>query len=114
MLMHSRVQRHWPGVRAWSVVALSTLVLSLQPVRSESVLIDAVEVPVDRVVKNIESRLAATPNDVQLRINLARTHMMAFVLKSSTVSVSRRRETDGPVIDWGQWNILPKEKTTSD
>src|SRR6185295_57857 len=98
MLTHSRHRGRRPGA-AWAVLGLAALLLCPRIVESESVMIDAVEVPVDRVVKNIEARLAQAPGDVQLRLNLARTHMMAFVVKSNTIQVSRGLETDGP--QWG-------------
>src|SRR5687768_8087857 len=40
-------------------------------------------VPVQRLAQNIERQISAKPDDVQLRLNLARLHAMAYALKAT-------------------------------
>jgi len=75
--------------------------------------VDVAEVPVERVTRNIEQMLLKTPSDVQLKINLARVHMMAFALKRPTVAVARGRETDGPWPGHLKENVLPRPTPTT-
>lgn len=49
--------------------------------------VDVQNVPVDRVLANIERQLAEKPRDVELLVNLARVHAMAYASKSPTVPV---------------------------
>jgi tetratricopeptide (TPR) repeat protein len=46
--------------------------------------LDTVQVPIDRLVVNLENELLAKPKDVQTLINLARLHAMAYSLKTDT------------------------------
>ena len=46
---------------------------------------DVENVPVDRVVANLEKQLASAPDDVTLLVNLARVHAMAFATKGEVV-----------------------------
>ena len=50
--------------------------------------VEARQVPVERLVANLEKVANANPSDVQTRINLARLHAMAFALKSDTFPAS--------------------------
>jgi tetratricopeptide (TPR) repeat protein len=50
--------------------------------------VEARQVPVERLVANLEKAAKANPSDVQTRINLARLHAMAFALKSDTFPAS--------------------------
>ena len=54
-------------------------------VGAEFVAVDVRNVPVERLVANLERRVAETPADVSLLINLARVHAMAFAAKSGTL-----------------------------
>ncbi len=46
--------------------------------------------PVDRIVKNTEAKLAKTPEDLELRYNLARVHYLAFALKKDALGAFPR------------------------
>jgi hypothetical protein len=46
--------------------------------------LETVQVPIDRLVVNLENELLAKPNDVQTMINLGRLHAMAYSLKTDT------------------------------
>ena len=49
---------------------------------------DVQNVPVDRVVGNLERQLSDDPKNVEILVNLARAHAMAFASKSVTVPTS--------------------------
>jgi len=52
-------------------------------------------VPVDRLVTNMEALVAASPTDARLKFNLARVHAMAFVSKKSDVPILKKHEKEG-------------------
>ena len=54
---------------------------------AEMVLEEAENVPVERVIANLERRLADDPLDVPTQINLARVHAIAWATKSGTQPV---------------------------
>jgi tetratricopeptide (TPR) repeat protein len=45
------------------------------------------EVPLDRLIKNLEAAVAANPRSLQAVLNLARTHAMAYSLKRDVATV---------------------------
>lgn len=53
------------------------------------VMIDVETVPVSRVVANLERMIAGNPRDVELRVNLARLHAMAYAGKLSETQALR-------------------------
>ena len=61
---------------AWALAAMITVGLGAIFVRVETK-----KVPVARLAENIERQLKAQPNDVTLRLNLARLYAMAYALK---------------------------------
>lgn len=73
------------------------LVLLSWPLAAMYAMPDLEKVPVDRLVTNLEQMVAADPTNVQLRINLARVHAMAFALKTDTATVWKGKE------QWGAW-----------
>lgn len=80
------------GMLACSAVCLAlTVALSAM-----YMLPDLVNVPIDRLIANLEKLAAGHPDDVESRLNLARTHMMAFALKTDTAKVQRGDDTHGP------------------
>ena len=48
------------------------------------------EVPVARLVANLERDLKADPRNIELQINLARLHGMAYALKTEVVAAAPR------------------------
>lgn len=56
---------------------------------------DLEQIPVDRLVTNLERMVKESPKDVGLLINLARVHAMAFAMKTADANVWRGRERDG-------------------
>ena len=53
-------------------------------------------VPIDRVLRNLERRAADNPRDVETRINLARVHAMAYSSKSEMTPVRIRQNSNVP------------------
>ena len=56
---------------------------------ADFVRIETRKVPVQRLAENIERQLAQRPDNVELRLNLARLHAMAYALKVSEFSARR-------------------------
>jgi hypothetical protein len=54
------------------------------------------QVPVARLVTNLEAAVRKHPKDVQTLVNLARAHGMAYALKTDTTQVRKGQEEKGP------------------
>lgn len=54
------------------------------------------QVPVERLVTNLEEAVKKDPGDVQSLVNLARVHGMAYALKTDTAQVRKGQELRGP------------------
>jgi hypothetical protein len=54
------------------------------------------QVPVERLVTNLESAVKKDPKNVQALVNLARVHGMAYALKTETARVRKGQEELGP------------------
>jgi tetratricopeptide (TPR) repeat protein len=73
--------------------AVAALVwLTFTAASAQFVRIETRKVPVQRLAENIERQLTQRPDDIQLRLNLARLHAMAYALK---VAEFEARSTDG-------------------
>ena len=79
---------------------------------AESVLLEVRMVPIDRLAKNLEALVAKDPGNVQLRINLARAHAMAYALKKSELPVATSLENQGAHFDWGHNEAIPFKNTS--
>jgi tetratricopeptide (TPR) repeat protein len=77
-------------------------------IRAESILYDIYNVPLDRLVANLEAAIATEPKNADLLVNLARVHIMAFALKTTTIPVIRGMETKGPASRWLRENEQPE------
>jgi hypothetical protein len=55
--------------------------------------VDIANVPVERVVANLERLVGERPKDVNLRVNLARVHAMAYAQKIDAIPAARSRDT---------------------
>src|SRR5262245_17633311 len=74
-------------IAAWLVPTVPVLARYIRP--------DLEKVPVERLVANLEAAVAKEPKNVQLRLNLARVHAMAFAQKTDTIEIRKGREADG-------------------
>src|SRR5690349_10439997 len=57
---------------------------------------DIVDVPVDRIVANLEARVRETPADAELHQALARAHAIAYARGNSTLPLSRPPSAKDP------------------
>lgn len=62
--------------------------------------VDVETVPVGRVVANLERMIVRSPKDVELRVNLARLHAMAYAAKVTEIQALRRTMSSDP--NWAQ------------
>jgi hypothetical protein len=101
------------GIVAAAVVTTLTVTLAALPIR-----VDVENVPVDRVVANLERQVSERPKDVTLRVNLARVHAMAYAEKRTNIPTASysggsagRREVvpwvDYLVPDYRQFQVTP-------
>jgi hypothetical protein len=91
------------------------------PLVAEYVMPDIETVPVDRVVANLERMVADAPRNVELRVNLARLHALAYASKAADVRTLRTGLGPGPEWAKGQpffghepGHRQPPVKATSD
>lgn len=85
---------------AWSLrgkVSLALVIAAwlVEPVAARYIRPDLDNVPVERIVANLEELAKKNPKDAQIRFNLARVHAMAFALKSDTAQVRKGDEARG-------------------
>jgi hypothetical protein len=78
--------------RAWGLL----LLLAAAPLTAEWVQPDIENVPVDRLIRNLEAAAAKTPKDPAGWRLLARTHALAYAQKRAEVPVLRGKEAAGP------------------
>ena len=100
------------GMRVF--VGVIALLLALDPLSGIMVYQDIEDVPVDRLIANLEKLAAKEPDAAQHRVNLARSHVMAYALKSGTIQVASGREARGPAADPLRENVQPAVKPTTD
>ena len=100
--------------RSGSLRALSTAIVVATIVECSAifVILDIQDVPVSRLVANLERLVRENPQDVRLRVNLARTHMMAYALKSASLGASR--DAEGPAHEPLKENVLPEIRGAAD
>ena len=76
---------------------LFLLIMSGSCLQAHFVHFETENVPIDRVIGNLERRIAEKPNDVPARIDLARVHAMAYATKTETApcrQVDEKRRID--------------------
>ena len=66
------------------LVMLVAVMGAVQPANGESTTCGEVQIPIERLVSNLETRVRANPADGQAFLNLARIHAAAFARKSPT------------------------------
>jgi hypothetical protein len=71
------------------------LALTLQTASARYMRPDLVNIPVERLIKNLEKLSSKDPANVEARFNLARAHAMAYALKTETAEVWRGKEDSG-------------------
>ncbi|HKX31456.1 MAG TPA: hypothetical protein VJ302_27465 [Blastocatellia bacterium] len=78
--------------------ALPALALLLPPgaVQGKYLRSELVDVPVERIIKNLEEVARTDPENVTVRFTLARAHAMVYALKSDTLEAIKGQEDRGP------------------
>lgn len=84
------------------ILVLLALCVVTATVVAIPVMMDVETVPVSRVVANLERMITSNPKDVELRVNLARLHAMAYAGKVSEAQALRG--TIGTESTWTQGN----------
>src|SRR5262245_43764174 len=79
-----------------SLVVLSVIGLSTQPAVWALFLRPELEnVPVQRVITNLEKTVMEKPKDFQARLNLARAHAMAYASKADEFTLNKNQKDGG-------------------
>lgn len=89
-------------MRTARVVISLVIVLSVM-ITAESIIVDVQNVPVERVVANLERQVAERPKDAGVRVNLARVHAMAYAQKVRTVPTPNDDGKRGVVLWAGEF-----------
>ena len=80
-------------LRMKSSLLAVALLLAISPM-SQAMFAMPQPVPVDRIVKNTEAKLARNPGDNETRYQLARVHYLAFALKKDSLGAYSRGEKE--------------------
>ena len=96
-----------------AIVAILGLVAAV-PLAAMYVTPDIENVPVDRLIKNLEAAAAKTPNNAAGWRLLARTHALAYAQKSATIPVRRGNEAAGPWFGIEPAHVPFRPKPTDD
>lgn len=75
---------------------------------------DLINVPVERIIRNLEALAEADPKNVETRFNLARAHAMAYALRTESARVCKGREDGGVWFPRGAPIVPFRVKRTND
>lgn len=75
---------------------------------------DLINVPVERLIKNLEALAEADPKSVETRFNLARAHAMAYALRTESAQVLKGSEDEEVWFTYGTASIPFSVKPTND
>jgi hypothetical protein len=78
------------------VLALAACLLFTPASQAKYAAVEVQQVPVERLVTNLEKAVKRDPKNVQSLVNLARVHGMAYALKTDTAQVRKGHEKQGP------------------
>jgi hypothetical protein len=76
--------------------ACTAWLLLTRPSPAKYARVEVEQVPVERLVRNLEAAVKKDPRNVQALVNLARAHGMAYALKTDTAEVRKGKEELGP------------------
>jgi tetratricopeptide (TPR) repeat protein len=103
-----------PFYRGITVTAFLGLVLAAPRASARYIRPDIVNVPVARLVENLQKQAEKNQKDAQARFNLARLHAMAYALKSDTAQTRRGKEDQGAWFGFAPRPIPFQVKKTDD
>jgi len=66
------------------------------PIAAMHMPVDLEQVPVERLVANLEAQAKGMPNNYDIQLNLGRAHSMAYARKSEVVTAARLKGKDQP------------------
>ncbi|HWN99863.1 MAG TPA: hypothetical protein VNS63_11395 [Blastocatellia bacterium] len=101
----------------WVVAALVVALVSALPMSSvdaKYMMPDLINVPVERLTRNLEELVEKNPKDVVPMFNLARAHAMAYALRSDTVETRKGEESDGVWFGYNPPHVPFSVKPTDD
>lgn len=75
---------------------------------------DLINVPVERLIRNLEALAEADPKNVETRFNLARAHAMAYALRTESAQVLMSSEDEKGGFGYGTASIPFSVKPTND
>lgn len=104
-----RFLSRWVGVLPLAAFAVWAL-----PAQARYARPDLVNVPVERLTKNLEETAKKNPKDVPTRFNLARVYAMAYALKTDTARVKKDKENEGAWFDHEPPHVPFKVMPTDD
>src|SRR4051812_25253863 len=100
----------WTGL-ALATCAVAALLTDPSPARYIRPQLD--EVPIAKLVENLEKMAVKQPKDAGVRINLARAHAMAYASKMDTAKVWTGKESQGVWFGY-EPKFVPFELSKSD
>ncbi|MFM8274688.1 MAG: tetratricopeptide repeat protein [Gemmata sp.] len=80
-----------PRVRFAFLAALGAVLAAAQSAPAIFLRVETENVPVERLIKNMEEAIKKSPKDAGAVLNLARLHAMAYSLRSEAVPVDKRK-----------------------
>jgi hypothetical protein len=97
-----------------TLVLAFALALPMLHVHAKHMAPDLINVPVERLIRNLEALAKNDPNNAEVRYNLARVHSMAYAQKTESAQVWKGRENEGvwfgyepPYIPFNQPPYIP-------
>jgi tetratricopeptide (TPR) repeat protein len=82
--------------RSIAILLLALILgLSFQLVNAKHMMPDLVNVPVSRLIRNLDLLAKNNPKSVEARFNLARAHAMAYAQRTESLEVRKGRENEG-------------------
>lgn len=107
--------RRFPSRSVGATLLLALpLALLVQPVSAHFMKPDLLNIPVKRLIKNLELLANKNRKNVEMRFNLARAHAMAYAQKSESVEVWKGRESEGVWFSYTPEHVPFTVKPTDD
>ena len=110
-MQNTRFPSRWAGAAIWLTLVFA---LTFQSVSAKYVMPDLINVPVDRLIRNLEALAKTDPNNVEVRFNLARAHAMAYALRTESAQVWKGRDNEGVWFGYEAQNVPFTVKPTDD
>jgi hypothetical protein len=90
------------------------IALTLESAKARYASPDLVNVPVERLIKNLDALAKNDPRNVEVRFNLARAHAMAYALKTESAQVRKGKENEGVWFSYEPQHVPFTVKPTED